>query len=70
MLPELKEWVKLGAKFIIIKRLEIQKRLENYAREKELDMPDAKKATTVIVDKLTEEKIVGLITALEDEKTT
>ena len=62
LLPELKEWVKLGATAITLKRLEIKKRLLDFAKEKELDY---EKAAGVIADKINEKNIGKLISALE-----
>ena len=66
ILPELKEWIKLRASAIGVKRLEIQKRLTDYAREKKLDMQEAEKAAGVIADKITEENVEQLVEALEN----
>ncbi len=65
LLPELKEWVKLGATAITLKRLEIKKRLLDFAKEKELDYEKADKAASVIADKINEKNIGKLISALE-----
>lgn len=66
ILPELKEWVKLGTSVIVVKRLEIKKKLIEYAAKKELDFPAAEKASEVISDKINEENIYSLINALEN----
>jgi len=66
LLPELKEWVKLGATAITLKRLEIKKRLLDFAKEKELDYEKAEKAAGVIADKINEKNIGKLIPALEE----
>ena len=65
MLPELKEWVKLGATVITTKRLALQKRLEEYALEKELDFAKAEKAAAVIADNINEENVSRIIKELE-----
>jgi len=70
LLPELKEWVKLGVNFIVMKRLEIKKRLESYAMKKELDFPAAEKAATAVANNITENNIDKLIQALEGKKAT
>ena len=63
LLPELKEWVKLGATAITLKRLEIKKRLLDFAKEKEFDY---EKAASVIADKINGKNINKLISALEE----
>ena len=65
LLPEIKEWVKLGATAITLKRLEIKKRLLDYAKEKELDYEEAAKAAGTIADKISPKNIDKLIPALE-----
>jgi hypothetical protein len=65
LLPELKEWIKIGATAIATKRLEFKKRLEAYAMGKELDFPAAEKAAQVIADKINEKNVAKLIKALE-----
>jgi hypothetical protein len=67
ILPELKEWVKLGATVVAIKRQELQKKLVEYARDKELDFPAAEQAAEVIASKVNEENLSRLVTALEAE---
>ena len=64
-LPELKEWFKLGALVITTKRMELRKKLENYAMEKELDFSSAQKAAEVIAGRINEKNIQKIIEALE-----
>ncbi len=65
LLPELKEWIKLGASVITLKRQEVKKRLIVYAEEKELNFPEAEKAASVIADKINEKNVGKLIRELE-----
>lgn len=65
LLPELKEWVKLGGTVIVMKRMEIRKKLEKYALEKELDFPAAEKAAQNIADNIDEDNIKNIIDAFE-----
>src|SRR5215471_264636 len=41
LLPELREWLKLGAMAITTKRLELKKKLLEYAKQRELDYQEA-----------------------------
>lgn len=66
LLPELKEWMKLGASYISLKRQELKKKLIDYAKEKELDFPAAEKAAGVIADRVNEENLGEIINALEN----
>ncbi len=66
LVPELKEWIKLGTSAIAIKRLEIKKKLIDYAEKKELDFPAAEKAAEVISNNINEENITKIINALEN----
>ena len=66
ILPEIKEWIKLGAMPIIMKRLEIKKKLIDYAIEKELDFPAAEKAAEAISNRIDDENIGKLVDALEN----
>lgn len=66
LLPELREWLKLGAMVVTLKRLEIKKRLLSYAREKELDFAQAEQAAGVIVERIDAENLGSLVTALEE----
>jgi hypothetical protein len=63
MLPELKEWVKLAASAIALKRLEIKEKLIEYAAEKELDFPQAEIAAGKVADQLNEETMKQVIKA-------
>ena len=65
LLPELKEWVKLGATAIALKRRDIADRLRRYAKEKELDYEKVEKAAGVIADKINGKNIGKLIPVLE-----
>jgi hypothetical protein len=67
LLPELKEWLKLGASVITMKRLEIKRRLLDYAKQRELDFQEAARAADVIVEKIDEKNIGQLVAALEKE---
>ena len=67
LLPELREWLKLGAIVITTKRLELKKKLLDYAKEHELDYQEAEKAAGVIVDKIDEKNISTLVAALEGD---
>ena len=65
MLPELKEWLKLAASAIALKRLEIKERLIDYAAEKELDFPQAEIAAGKVADQLDERTIKQVVKALK-----
>lgn len=65
MLPELREWVKLGATVITLKRQKLKNRLIEYAREKELDFPQAEKAAEVIATRVNEENLGKIIKGIE-----
>ena len=65
LLPELREWVKLGAIVITTKRLELKKKLLDYAKQQELDYQAAEQAAGVIVEKIDEKNIAPLVAALE-----
>ena len=67
LLPELREWLKLGAMTITTKRLELKKKLLDYAKQKELDYQEAEKAAGVIVEKIDEKNVAALVAALEKE---
>ena len=67
LLPELREWLKLGAMTITTKRLELKKKLVDYAKQRELDYQEAEKAAGVIVGKIDEKNISSLVTALESD---
>lgn len=68
LLPELKEWLKLGVSALALKRQEIEKRLEAYAAKKELDMDEARKAAKVVAKKVTESDVKQLVQALEESQ--
>lgn len=65
MLPEIKEWFKLGAQAIALKRQEIKKKLLDYALEKELDFPQAEKAAEIISQRLDENTLKDIIEVFE-----
>jgi hypothetical protein len=67
LLPEIKEWVKLGFSKIVLKRLEIEKRLKDYALEKELDFQTVAQATEKIAQNINENNISGIINELEQD---
>ncbi len=48
MLPEVKEWLKIGIEAIALKRQEIKKRLVDYASRNELDFPQAERAAEIV----------------------
>lgn len=66
LLPELREWIKLGFSRIVLKRLEIEKRLKKYALEKELYYDYAEKAASKIAQNINEKNIKDVITELEN----
>jgi len=61
MLPEIKEWLRLGAQAIALKRQEMKKRLVDYALEKELDFPQAEQAAEIVSQRLNEEVLHDLV---------
>ncbi len=65
LMPEIKEWVKLGMSTIALKRLEIKKKLEEYAAEKELDFPQAEKAAEAVANNLDKETLTKIVEELE-----
>ncbi len=65
LMPEIKEWVKLGMSSIALKRLEIKKKLEEYAAEKELDFPQAEKAAEAVANNLNKETLTKIVEELE-----
>jgi hypothetical protein len=67
LLPELKEWLKLGFSVVVIKRLEIEKKLKEYAVEKELDYKTASDASGIIVKNINEDNIGKIISELGKE---
>ncbi|MBT34134.1 MAG: hypothetical protein CMO01_31105 [Thalassobius sp.] len=68
ILPELKEWVKLGMAAVALKRLEIEKKLIDLATEKELDYELAKKTATKVSDNITKDNVKKLISSIEDSE--
>ncbi len=69
MLPELKEWLKLGAASIVLKRQEVKKKLIEFAAENELDFPQAENAAVKVADRLDENTIKQVVKALEAKAT-
>ncbi len=65
LLPELKGWLKLGAVAIILKRKELEKKLIEYAVEKELDFPQAEKAAVGVSERLDEETLKKIVEAID-----
>jgi len=65
LLPEIREWLKLGASAVALKRLEIKKRLIEYAKAKELEFPQAEKAAEAVADNLNEETLKRIAKELE-----
>lgn len=68
LLPEIKEWIKLGLSAIVLKRMEIEKRLKDFALEKELDYRTAEKASKKIAANINEKNIKNIISELEESK--
>jgi len=68
LLPELKEWVKLGLSKIALKRAEIEKRLQEYALEQELDYDTAEKASRNIARNINEDNIQTILHELEQSQ--
>lgn len=68
LLPEIREWIKLGFSRIVLKRLEIEKRLKEYALEKELHYDYAAKAANKIAQNINEKNIQNVIQELEEIK--
>ncbi len=65
MLPEIQEWLALGAAAIALKRQEVEKRLLAYAAEKELDYDVAKKSAAIIAKRLDEKSLKTIFNALQ-----
>jgi hypothetical protein len=65
LLPELKEWIKLGATAIVLKRKELEKKLIEYAGKKELEFPQAEEAAARVSDRLNEETLKNIIEAID-----
>jgi len=66
LLPELKEWLKLGAVAIVLKRKELEKKLIEYAEKKELDFPQAEKAAACVSERLDEKTLKSIVEAIEN----
>lgn len=66
MVPELKEWIKLGAAAIALKRQELKEKLVEYAKEKELDFPTAELAAEEVSKNINADNITELIDSLEN----
>jgi len=65
LLPELREWAKLGASAIALKRQQLRERLRDYALEKELDFPAAEQAADVIAENINEDNLERIINDLQ-----
>ncbi len=65
ILPEIREWLKLGASAIALKRLEIRKQLVEYAEKKELEFPQAEKAAEAVANNLNEETLARIVNELK-----
>ncbi len=65
LLPELREWARLGATAIAMKRQELRAGLREYALEKELDFPAAEQAAEVIAEKINEDNLERIIKDLQ-----
>ena len=64
-LPELKAWVKLGFSAIATQRLALEKKLKDYALEKELDYQQAEQVAEAIAQNINEENLGSIIQELE-----
>jgi hypothetical protein len=64
-IPELKEWIRLGAEAISVARLQIRKKLIDFAIQKELDFPAAERAANLIADHINEKNAKEIIQTLE-----
>jgi len=64
LLPQIKEWFKLGTAVMDLKRQEIKKKLVQYAVEKELDFPQAERAAEVISNRLDDNTLKDIVDAL------
>jgi hypothetical protein len=65
LLPELREWARLGATAIAMKRQHLRERLREYALEKELDFPAAERAAEVIAEEINEDNLERIIEELQ-----
>jgi hypothetical protein len=66
MLPEIREWIKLGATTITLKRLELRKKLADFAKQKELEFPQAEKAAAAIADRIDFSRIASELKKTSD----
>jgi hypothetical protein len=66
LLPQIKEWFKLGTAVMVLKRQEIKKKLVQYAVEKELDFPQAERAAEVVSDRLDDNTLKDIVDALSN----
>lgn len=57
LMPEIRAWLKLPAMTVVLFRQKLEKRLLDYAKEKELDYEKAEKAAEQIVKKIDISKI-------------
>ena len=64
-LPELKEWVRLGAQASSVLRQRLTTKLIEYATEHELDFPAAEKAAELVAQRVNEDNVGTLVEALE-----
>lgn len=65
-LPEIREWFKLGMTVITLKRLEIRKKLIEFAKKKELEFPQAEKAAKKVSDRLDDAMLKRIMSAVKD----
>lgn len=66
ILPELKEWVKLGMAAVALKRQEIEKKLRAVATEKELDYDKASLVAGKVAANINEKNVKSIISAIEE----
>ncbi len=64
-LPLLQSWVETGATAAELKRQEIENKLKEFAKEKELDYKAAPKAAKIVAKRLTEENIKAVFDAVK-----
>ncbi len=67
-LPELKEWVRLGAQASSVIRQKLKKKLIEYAAEHELDFPAAEQAAELVAERVNEDNVGTLVEALESSE--
>ena len=67
-LPELKEWVRLGAQASSVLRQRLTTKLIEYAIEYELDFPAAEKASELVARRVNEDNVGALAEALESSQ--